>query len=236
MSRPSSCSTVSTLTHGAASSSASGRPSSRRQISATGGPLAGVRRNSGCTSRARSRKSRTAGERARSAVDIASTSGCNASGPTPYSRSPRTRSGARLVIRTRSAATDARRSATSGAASRTCSKLSSSSSVGVPSQAARARLGKSSAVASSTPSASATAGATDAAFRIAPRPTNSTRPPHSAVTRASSSARRVFPAPPGPVSVMRRVVESASQSRSVCRSASRPRRAVRGKGSERSRC
>ena len=131
MSRRSRSSTVSTLIHGAASSSASGRASSRRQIAVTMGPFADVRRKSGCTSRTRSTNSRTAGARARSAGDVASTSASNASGPTAYSRSPRTRSGARLVTSTRSAATDVRRSATSGAASRTCSKLSSTSSVGV---------------------------------------------------------------------------------------------------------
>ena len=64
MSRRSRSSAVSTLIHGAASSSASGRASSRRQIAVTVGPFAGVRRKSGCTSRTRSTKSRTAGERA----------------------------------------------------------------------------------------------------------------------------------------------------------------------------
>ena len=163
---------------------------------------------------------------------MASTSTSNASGPTAYSRSPRTRSGARLVASTRSAATAVRRSATSGAASKTCSKLSSTSNVGVPSHAARARLGKSSAVPSNTPRASAIADATNAEFRTAANPTNRTRAPSDALARASSTANRVFPAPPGPVSVMSRAVGSASQIRSVCTSASRPIRIVRGRGSE----
>ena len=105
-SRRSRSSAVSTLIHGAASSRASGRASSRRQIAVTVGPFADVRRKSGCTSRTRSTNSRTAGERARSAGDVASESTSNASGPTAYSRSPRTRSGARLVTSTRSEATD----------------------------------------------------------------------------------------------------------------------------------
>ena len=42
--------------------------------------------------------------------------------------------------------------------------------------------------------------------------TNTTRvAPSAAIARASSSARRVFPTPPGPVSVMRRAAGSASQ-------------------------
>ena len=105
---------------GAASSRASGSASSRRQIAVTARLLAAVRRKSGCTSRARSTKSRTAG-RARSTGDAASTFTSSASGPTAYPAPPRTRSGARLVASTRSGATAVRRSATSAAASRTCS-------------------------------------------------------------------------------------------------------------------
>ena len=61
--------------------------------------------------------------------------------------------------------------------------------------------------------------------------TNTTRvAPSAAIARASSSARRVFPTPPGPMSVMRRAAGSASHCRSVCTSASRPRRAVRASG------
>ena len=71
-SRRSRSSAVSTLIHGAASSRASGSASSRRQIAVTVGPFADVRRKSGCTSRTRSTNSRTAGERARSAGDVAS--------------------------------------------------------------------------------------------------------------------------------------------------------------------
>ena len=83
-----------------------------------------------------------------------------------------------------------RRSATSGAASNTCSKLSSSSSVGVPSHASRARLGRSSAVASNTPRASAIAGATNAGFRTAANSTNSTRDAPSAAIGACHLQRQ----------------------------------------------
>jgi hypothetical protein len=82
-------------------------------MAATVGPLADVRRKSGRTSRTRSRKNRTAGTRARSVGGSAPASKCKRSGSTTYSRSPRTRSGARLVISTRTGATDVTRSATS---------------------------------------------------------------------------------------------------------------------------
>ena len=218
MSRRSSSSTVSTLIHGAASSSASGRASSRRQIAATVCPFAGVRRKSGCTSRTRSTKSRTAGARAKSAGDIASEAS-NPRGPTTYCRSPCTRSGARLVTSSRSNGTDVRRSATGGAASKTCSKLSSTNNVEWFSHATRTRLGKSRAVTSTSLKASAIADSTNAGSRMAANGMKSTRVVLSAaIARASSSARRVFPTPPGPISVMRRAAGSASHWRSVCTS------------------
>ena len=205
-------------------------PTNRRH----GGTVRGVRRKSGCTSRTRSTNRRTAGEprqigrRHRLASPASS-----ASGPTAYSRSPRTRSGARLVTSMRSAATDVRRSATSGAASSTCSKLSSTSSVGRSPQATRARPGKS------------TRGDVRQPERLGDRrrdergiPNGGQRHEH----HAGGALRRDgagelqrqsgLPAPPGPVSVMRRTAGSASHCRSVCRSASRPRRLVSGRGSE----
>ena len=112
---------------------------------------------------------------------------------------------ARLVASTRSDATDVRRSATSGAASRTCSKLSSTSNVGLivardtcaPRQVERRDVRQ--------------------PERLGNRRRDECRIPNggqrhehhagralAAIARASSSARRVFPAPPGPVSVMRR--------------------------------
>ncbi len=197
------------------------------------GPFAAVRRKPGSTSCTRSMKRRTAGHRARAAGDATCASTSSESGPTGYSRSPRTWSGARLVASMRSDATAERRSAVSGAASSTCSKLSRTSSVGQPPQALRARLGKSMAVTSASPSASAIAGATNAGFRMVANGTNTTRVgPFAAIARASSTASRVLPEPPGPVRVTRRAAGSASQRRSVSMSASRPRRVVRITGSE----
>ena len=80
-------------------------------------------------------------------------------------------------------------------------------------------------------SASAIAHATSPGSRMAANGTNTTRvAPSSAIARASSNARRVFPTPPGPTIVMRRAAGSASHCRSVCMSASRPRRTVSGNG------
>ena len=235
-SRESSPSGESTFSHGAANSSASGRASSRWQIAMTVGPLADVRRKSGSTSRTRSRNSRTAGERTRSPGDRASTWVSRARDPTAYSRSPRRWSGARLVTSTRSEAADDRISAMSGAASRTCSKLSRTSSVGLPSHAVFTRFGKSAAGVSTSPRASAIAAATRPVSRMAASGTSTTRAvPSAAISRASSSARRVFPAPPGPVRVMRRAERSVSHCRSTFTSSSRPTNAVGASGSDRLR-
>ena len=99
----------STETRAAASSSASGSPSRRRQIS----PTAGLAENPGSTARARSRKS-----------VIASSSG---SGSTGNRCSPARLSGSRLVASSFTPLVSRSSSARSGAASRTCSRLSSSS-------------------------------------------------------------------------------------------------------------
>ena len=155
-----------------------------------------------------------------------------ASGPTAYSRSPRRRSGARLVTRTCSGGTDISRSLTSGAASSTCSKLSSTSSVARSWQATRARLGKSATVMSENPKPSAIAEAARAASPAAASGTKTTRAASSAaVARAISSARRVFPTPPGPMRVTRRRARPSSHWRTICSSASRPRSGVNGTGS-----
>jgi hypothetical protein len=97
----------------------------------------------------------------------------------------------------------------------------------------RARRGKSSATMSDNPRGSAIAAAKNEACWMAANDTKTTRAePSSAIPGASSTARRVLPAPPGPVSVMRRLTGSANHWRSVSRSPSRPSSAVRGTGSE----
>ncbi len=105
---------MSSFVRAAASSRASGRPSTRLQIASI--VMSGA--SSRPTCRARSTKSALASPDGR--------------GSTRYSRSPETRSGARLVMRTRSPADTARASLTAGAAVRRCSKLSSSTSSSLP--------------------------------------------------------------------------------------------------------
>ena len=108
----------------AASSIASGRPSRRRQMASTAAAFASVRLKSGRAAWARLTKSRTAGDKlARSAV-VASAAGGNGRGGTGKACSPETRSNARLVTKHVRCGHRARSSATSGAASTTCSKLS----------------------------------------------------------------------------------------------------------------
>ena len=68
--------------------------------------FAAVSRKSGCTPRTRSTNRRTAGHARQIGVVIVSDSTSRASVPTRYSRSPRTRSAARLVASTRSDAAD----------------------------------------------------------------------------------------------------------------------------------
>ncbi len=190
-SRRSRSSTVSTLIHGAASSSASGSASSRRQIAVTVGPFADVRRKSGCTSRTRSTKRRTAGERARSAGDIAPSSTSSASGPTAYSRSPRTRSGARLVTSTRSARDRCQEIRDQRRRVQNLLEIVEHQQRRATVTRGRARVGKSTAVTSGSPSASAIADATNAGFRMAASGTNTTR------VGVRSRSRVRSPAPDG---------------------------------------
>ena len=158
----------------------------------------------------------------------------SASGPTAYSRSPRTRSGARLVTSTRSDADRCQEIRDQRRRVQHLLEIVEHQQRRADRRTRRARAAASrSRVTSDSPSASAIADATNAGSRMAASGTNTTRvAPSAAIARASSSARRVFPTPPGPMSVMRRAAGSASQRRSVCTSASRPSSAVSGSGSE----
>ena len=95
----SSASGSSSRVRAAASSIASGRPSSRRQISATAAALPSVRAKPGRTARARSTNSATAGDAASSASGTPAGSAGSGSGGTGYSRSARSPSTVRLVAR-----------------------------------------------------------------------------------------------------------------------------------------
>ena len=118
---------ASSFARAAASSIASGSPSSCLQTRATSGALAVSSSNSGSTACARAAKRRTASvltsaSNGRSALGISN-------GGTGYSRSAASRNGARLVARIHRRGAAASRSPTKGAAERICSKLSSTSSI-----------------------------------------------------------------------------------------------------------
>ena len=113
----------------AASSMASGRPSSARQSAAIFSPLAAVRAKLGRTARARSTKRRTASFSA-TVSHLDPVDAGKGRGSIGRTCSPWTWRGARLAARIWRAGQDARRVATSAAlAARRCSQLSSTSSV-----------------------------------------------------------------------------------------------------------
>jgi hypothetical protein len=123
-SRSSNACGVSSRTRAPASSIASGSPSRRTQISATAGAFSLVTSKSARTDCARSMNSATA--------SYCETASCEApgigraSGGTWYSCSPESRSGARLVTSSLTRVGE-KTCRNSGAASRSCSKLSSTS-------------------------------------------------------------------------------------------------------------
>ena len=204
---------------------ASGRPSSRPTSSATAGAFCSVRVNRGAAAAARWANSAIASTRARSSSDPRPGRAISR-GPSGTTCSPRTRRGARLVTRTVSPVAAASSCVTTGAASSTCSKLSSSSR--------RRRRRRSSSRACRTgrsqpssriPSVAAIVGTTRAGSLTGARSTKnvpSANSPDNAA--ATSSARRVFPVPPGPVTVSSRVV--ASNAVTSATSDSRPTKEV----------
>ena len=214
-----------TLTRAAASSSASGRPSKRTHNSASGRALASVSAKLGSMARAWCRNSATDGTRASaSSVGSCSRSGI-ARGGTGNTRSQRSRRRARLVTRILRLTHSVRSRDKPGAASATCSKLSSTSSTR-PSpmkSSTRSMCGRSPV--SRRPSVRAIADWTSRASASGTRSTRYT-PPSNTSSRlaATSSASRVLPVPPGPVRVSRRTGADDDSScwRALSNSRSRP--------------
>ena len=155
----------------AASSSASGSPSSRRQISATSRAVLSVSVTARPVASARSRKTCPAGDAVTAAASERAGRGSGSSG---RSRSARMRSAARLVASTTRPGQRASSSATSGAASSTCSRLSRTTQDAPPREVRGqvARRARSEWTPSTTPSAVATRGRTTAGSRTADRSTN----------------------------------------------------------------
>ena len=213
----------------AASSIASGIPSSARQTRTIVGNEWALTARSLRTAPARSRSSRTAGEDSISPV-LASPSG-KASGPTGHSASPVMPSGSLLVARIRSRRhSPSTRSANFAAASITCSQLSSMSSasrsrIAAISPSAASALGAAPSRASRRPSPASVACATSPSAPMAASSTSQTPSGRSLISvRAVSVASLVFPEPPGPTRVVSRC--SVMSSRTAATSSSRPTKLV----------
>ena len=206
----------------------SGIPSSVRHNRATDAVLSLVSVNPGRAPAARAANSLTASCAASSAPEAPS--GGRSSGGTRHTVSPRTRSGSRLFAMIRSQGHRASSSCTSVAQSLTwCSQVSRISSM------RRERSASASVCASGTPCSSRTPSLVATACATGPGQSASStshassrsRGPSSAsglspesTSRASRTASRVLPIPPGPLSVSART--SPSSLASSARSRSRP--------------
>ena len=221
------------LTLAAASSNARSIPASRQQSCATAAAFSSVILKSGETARARSRKSRPEGARRTCSSVGLRVVGGSARGGTGNSRSPLRRRGARLVVSTVSPGQPSTSDASQGAASSRCSRLSSTRS--------RRRSRRCSSRASSglawlvslIPRTLAMVGRTRVGSPTDASPTNaapSGETPDASAARAASTARRVFPTPPTPVSVSNRTCGSPRRSTTSATSRSRPTSGVAGLG------
>gem|GEM_PF-4122880 len=211
----------------AASSMASGMPSSFRLIAATAARLSSVRAKSGSTARARSRKSSTASYRCSGSAPVAALG--TTSGATGYSTSPWMRSGSRLVARIRTPGqVRSRVSAITAATSMTCSQLSSTNSTVRDLRYSTVAIVADCRDLPCRPSVAANSSGTSWG---SVRPASATTCTLSNSRRSSvaiRSASRVLPIPPKPVSVTSR--DSPISSRMRVRSDRRPTNVVTSSG------
>ena len=214
------CSGDSTRTRAAASSMASGIPSSARQIAATSAALPGPSVNPGRDAAARSANRRMASNRCASLARRSASSGATASGGTSHAVSAAMRSGSRLVLSNRSPGELASSRWPSCAhASIRCSQLSSASS-SRRGRSASASVSSSGRPGSSlTPMTAATREATSSGWRRSASSTNQAPSGNSsAVAARIRSASRVFPIPPGPHRVSARARRSIRPASAISRS------------------
>ena len=211
----------------AASSMASGMPSSRRQMVATAAAVSAASVNDGWARLARSTNSRTESMSARAARS--STSGTVRAG-TGQVTSPGRPSGSRLVASTVSSPASTSASATkAAAASMTCSQLSRTNRVGAPATVAASWPAAERPGCSRAPRADNTAPATACGSSMGPSSIHQTPPGCLApASPATASASRVLPTPPGPSSVTRRPDSTSSTTAST--SSRRPTSGVSGTG------
>ena len=208
---------VRTLARAAASSSASGAPSSAAQIASTDAAFSSVTAKSGLTARARSTN--------RSAATAAG------SGPRSTLCSPPIRSRIRLVASTETEVAPSS-ALSAGAASTTCSTLSRTSSMRRSPSAITTFSASGGSPVSLIPSACAIAGITWSGSSTGARSTNAMPSGNAASTaRAAATASRLFPMPPGPVIVTSRCSSSMSIRVTASSSSSRPSSRVSGDGS-----
>ena len=212
----------------AASSMASGTPSSARTIPAMSAACTSLIRNDGFTAVARSTNRLTALAFAASVGD-ASASGTS-SGPSSNVRSARTRSGERLVTSSCSRGSWVMRLTRSAVASRRCSMLSTTSSRSRPDSAVMSFVSRRSSPVSRTPTARAIMLITRSADVTDSRLAKATSRAAAESVSATSMARRDLPMPPGPTIVTIRTPGVASIASSRSCSPPRPTSRVYGAG------
>ncbi len=211
----------------AASSIARGNPSRRTQISATAAALSPARAKSGTTAWLRPTKRATASKPSNASSGGSGLREGSVRGGTPSSCSARRCNGSRLVASTLRRGAPSSSSATSGAASSTCSRLSSTSSSSRPARCSASTTRSGRSPVSRRPSAAAMAGIKPAGSGTVARGTKKTPSAKSSTNSAATcSPRRVLPIPPGPVRVRRRTWGRQSRSRTAATSRSRPTRGV----------
>ena len=210
----------SAATRAAASSIASGIPSSRRQISPTAATFAGLREKSLRAAAARWANRDIASLSATAAMPASG--GGSDSGRSPNTCSPPTPSGCWLVARTRTPGQPRRMSAASAAAAAArCSQLSSTSS-----SALLVRKNSTTLPAVDRPGRGRARSAAKTACAIAsPSPAGCSSHSHAPSEKdgsrsaAACNASRVLPTPPGPVTVTSgdRAIAAASSASSPAR-------------------
>ena len=226
--RPSICSGVRTRTRAAASSKASGMPSSRVQTDATAAALPALNRKVGRAAVARSTNKRTESQSPK-ASGFWPPGGGRPSGGRGRTDSPPMPRASRLVASTESLGHDFSSVSVSRAtASIRCSQLSRISSSGwerrASKSAVRSRPASSRRLRTPAISCSIRAGSDSSASSTSHVPPGYS----SRASAASCKASRVLPVPPVPTSVTIR--ESASLACAAARSASRPIKEVRDAG------
>ena len=204
----------------AASSMASGMPSSRRQTWAMAPASASVTVKAGLALLARSTNNCTLSMPLSDSALAGGPAGGTASGGTCQRISPRMASGSRLVARMVSGGCASSSPTRPATASRTCSQLSMTSSVGSLGSAAATWSWIATTGCSDAPSACSTASGTCSGALTGPRSAQNVPPANlSRDADATSRASRVLPTPPGPVSVTSRSAASSwvTASASACR-------------------